>query len=116
MAAKFPPALMKLFAPRPPPTFIKPTGSDPNKPGPHRLGGIASTLQRLREEEEEKVLKGEATEEEKKDTKFKLAAEYERQLKKEEKKRQQEEYKKNVEKNCECVRMVVSRRLTILME
>jgi U1 small nuclear ribonucleoprotein len=100
MAAKFPPALMKLFAPRPAPRFIKPTGPDPDKPGPHKLDGVASVLQRLREEEEEKVMKGEATGEEGKDKSFKLAAEYERQLKKEQKKKQQEEYKKNLEKNC----------------
>ncbi len=47
------------------------------------------------------MLKGEATEEEKKDKKIKLAAEYERQLNKEEKKKQQEDYKKDLEKNCE---------------
>ncbi len=103
MAAKFPPALMKLFQPRPPPPFIKPTGPDPDKQGPHALSGVAATLQRLREEEDAKVMTGEGTEGgEKADNKVKLAKVYEIQANKETKKKQQEEYKRDLEKNCGC--------------
>jgi U1 small nuclear ribonucleoprotein len=93
---KFPPNLLKLFAPRPPPTFIKPLGRDPHEPGPNKLDGVAEVLKRLHAENEEKML----TEAEGKEKGFTLAREYQRQLKREEKKKQKEEYKKNLEKNC----------------
>jgi U1 small nuclear ribonucleoprotein len=105
IAAKLPPNLLKLFAPRPPPPFFKPVGKDPDEPGPNKLQGVASVVQRLKEEDEERVFKrdneGQGTEGEAVEKKFTLALEYQKQLRKEEAKKQKEEYKKNLEKNCE---------------
>jgi U1 small nuclear ribonucleoprotein len=101
---KFPPNLLKLFAPRPPPPFIKPLGRDPHEPGPNKLDGVADVLKRLHAENEEKLLTeektGQGSEAEGKEKGFTLAREYQRQLRREEKKKQKEEYKKNLEKNC----------------
>lgn len=106
IAAKLPPNLLKLFSPRPPPPFFKPIGKDPDEPGPNKLQGVASVVQRLKEDEEERVFKrdteGQGTEGEAVEKKFTLALEYQKQLRKEEAKKQKEEYKKNLEKNCRC--------------
>lgn len=105
IAAKLPPNLLKLFAPRPPPPFFKPVGKDPDEPGPNKLQGVAAVVQRLKAEDEERVFKrdteGQGTEGEAAEKKFTLALEYQKQLRKEEAKKQKEEYKKNLEKNCE---------------
>jgi U1 small nuclear ribonucleoprotein len=105
IAGKLPPNLLKLFAPRPPPPFFKPVGKDPEEPGPNKLQGVAAVVQRLKEEEEDRVFKrdtaGQGTEGEAVEKKFTLALEYQKQLRKEEAKKQKEEYKKNLEKNCE---------------
>lgn len=102
---KFPPNLLKLFAPRPPPPFIKPLGRDPHEPGPNKLDGVADVLKRLHAENEEKLLTeektGQGSEAEGKEKGFTLAREYQRQLRREEKKKQKEEYKKDLEKNCQ---------------
>lgn len=104
IAAKLPPNLLKLFSPRPPPPFFKPIGKDPDEPGPNKLQGVASVVQRLKQDEEEKVFKrdtaGQGTEGEAAEKKFTLALEYQKQIRKEEAKKQKEEYKKNLEKNC----------------
>ena len=101
---KIPPNLLKLFAPRPPPPFIKPLGRDPHEPGPNKLDGVADVLKRLHAENEEKLLTeektGQGSEAEGKEKGFTLAREYQRQLRREEKKKQKEEYKKDLEKNC----------------
>ncbi|KAJ9094427.1 hypothetical protein QFC21_005966 [Naganishia friedmannii] len=103
IAGKLPPNLLKLFAPRPPPPFFKPVGKDPEEPGPNKLQGVAAVVQRLKEEEEDRVFKrdtaGQGTEGEAVEKKFTLALEYQKQLRKEEAKKQKEEYKKNLEKN-----------------
>lgn len=111
IAAKLPPNLLKLFSPRPPPPFFKPIGKDPDEPGPNKLQGVASVVQRLKQDEEEKVFKrdtaGQGTEGEAAEKKFTLALEYQKQIRKEEAKKQKEEYKKNLEKNCGCRRGVM---------
>lgn len=106
IATKLPPSLLKLFSPRAPPTFFKPVGRDPTEPGPNKLDGLAPVLERVREEDAEKILKADETgggtsEREGKEADFTLAPEWEKQVKKEKQKKQQEEYKKNLEKNCE---------------
>lgn len=105
IAQKLPLNLRKLFAPRQPPDFFKPLGKNPNEPGPNKLDGVAPVLNRIREEEEEKLLKQEETSEQARDgkdgPKFTLAFEWEKQLRREKRKKQKEEYKKNLEKTCE---------------
>jgi hypothetical protein len=105
IASKLPPNLLKLFSPRPPPPFFKPLGKDPDEPGPNKLQGVASVVQRLKEDEEERVFKrdtaGQGTEGEAVENKVTLAPLYQKQVRKEEAKKQKEEYKKNLEKSCE---------------
>jgi U1 small nuclear ribonucleoprotein len=105
IASKLPPNLLKLFSPRPPPPFFKPLGKDPDEPGPNKLQGVASVVQRLKEDEEERVFKrdtaGQGTEGEAVENKVTLAPLYQKQVRKEEAKKQKDEYKKNLEKSCE---------------
>ncbi|EIW70793.1 hypothetical protein TREMEDRAFT_73567 [Tremella mesenterica DSM 1558] len=59
MTSLLPPNLLKLFAPRPPPPFLKPLSRDESKRGPDRLAGVGSLVQRIREQaEDEEVKKG----------------------------------------------------------
>lgn len=56
MTALLPPNLLKLFAPRPLPPFLKPLSKDERIRGPDRLSGVVDLLARAREEAEEAEL------------------------------------------------------------
>lgn len=53
MTALLPPNLLRLFAPRPQPPYLKPLTKEPSIRGPDKLDGISSIVKRLREEAEE---------------------------------------------------------------
>jgi U1 small nuclear ribonucleoprotein len=57
MTALLPPNLLRLFAPRPQPPFLKPLTKDESNRGPNRLQGCGPLVSRLREEAEEAELK-----------------------------------------------------------
>lgn len=57
MTALLPPNLLKLFAPRPQPHFLKPLSKDERQRGPDRLGGCAHLAQRIHEEAEDAEVK-----------------------------------------------------------
>jgi U1 small nuclear ribonucleoprotein len=57
MTALLPPNLLKLFAPRPHPPFLKPPSKDERNRGPNRLGGLAHLAQQIREEAEDAEVK-----------------------------------------------------------
>ena len=57
MTALLPPNLLKLFAPRPQPHFLKPLSKDERQRGPDRLVGCAHLAQRIHEEAEDAEVK-----------------------------------------------------------
>lgn len=57
MTALLPPNLLRLFAPRPQPHFLKPLTRDDSRRGPDALVGVASLVGRLREEAEDAEVK-----------------------------------------------------------
>ena len=56
MTALLPPNLLRLFAPRPQPVFLKPLSKDERQRGPNRLQGCGRLVTRIREEAEEAEL------------------------------------------------------------
>ena len=57
MTALLPPNLLKLFAPRPQPQFLKPLSKDERSRGPNKLSGLGTLAQRIREEAEDAEVK-----------------------------------------------------------
>ena len=57
MTALLPPNLLKLFAPRLQPPFLKPLSKDERNRGPNRLSGTAPLAQRTREDAEDAEVK-----------------------------------------------------------
>ncbi|WVQ82234.1 hypothetical protein IAT38_004362 [Cryptococcus sp. DSM 104549] len=57
MSHLLPPNLLKLFAPRPQPPFLKPLTKDERQRGPNKLGGVGSLVTRIREEAEDAEVK-----------------------------------------------------------
>ena len=57
MTSLLPPNLLRLFAPRPQPQFLKPLTRDEINRGPDRLGGCAELVRRVREEAEDAAVK-----------------------------------------------------------
>jgi len=53
MTSLLPPNLLRLFAPRPQPPFLKPLTKDEKNRGPDRLQGCGQLVKRIREEAEE---------------------------------------------------------------
>jgi U1 small nuclear ribonucleoprotein len=58
MTSLLPPNLLKLFAPRPLPPFLKPLSRDESVRGPNRQRGVATLLQKIKDEAEEAEIKG----------------------------------------------------------
>ena len=56
MTALLPPNLLRLFAPRPQPIFLKPLTKDESQRGPNKLEGCGQLVTRIREEAEEAEL------------------------------------------------------------
>ena len=56
MTSLLPPNLLRLFAPRPLPPFLKPLTRDEINRGPNRIAGCGELVQRIREEAEEAEL------------------------------------------------------------
>lgn len=57
MSHLLPPNLLKLFAPRPQPPFLKPLTRDERIRGPNNLGGVAGLAKRIKEEAEDAEVK-----------------------------------------------------------
>lgn len=57
MTALLPPNLLKLFAPRPQPPFLKPLTKDESNRGPNKLVGINTVVRQAREEAEDEQVK-----------------------------------------------------------
>lgn len=57
MTALLPPNLLKLFAPRPQPPFLKPLTKDQANRGPNKLGGINTVVRQAREDAEDAQVK-----------------------------------------------------------
>lgn len=57
MTSLLPPNLLRLFAPRPQPQFLRPLTKDEADRGPNRLRGCGELVSRLKEEAEEAELK-----------------------------------------------------------
>lgn len=57
MSHLLPPNLLKLFAPRPQPPFLKPLTRDERIRGPNNLGGVAGLARRIKEEAEDAEVK-----------------------------------------------------------
>lgn len=53
MTALLPPNLLRLFAPRPQPPFLKPLTKDDSIRGPNKLVGVGELVKRIREEAED---------------------------------------------------------------
>jgi U1 small nuclear ribonucleoprotein len=58
MTSLLPPNLLKLFAPRPLPPFLKPLSRDESHRGANRQRGVANLLRQIREDAEEAEIKG----------------------------------------------------------
>ncbi|WVQ72744.1 hypothetical protein IAR50_002304 [Cryptococcus sp. DSM 104548] len=57
MSHLLPPNLLRLFAPRPQPPFLKPLTRDERSRGPNKLSGVAHLAQRIKEEAEDAEVK-----------------------------------------------------------
>ncbi|ODO09736.1 hypothetical protein I350_01952 [Cryptococcus amylolentus CBS 6273] len=57
MSHLLPPNLLRLFAPRPHPPFLKPLTRDERSRGPNKLSGVAHLAQRIKEEAEDAEVK-----------------------------------------------------------
>lgn len=57
MTALLPPNLLRLFAPRPAPIYLKPLVKDDADRGPAKMAGISDIVKRLRDEAEENEYK-----------------------------------------------------------
>ncbi|WRT66221.1 uncharacterized protein IL334_003174 [Kwoniella shivajii] len=69
MSHLLPPNLLKLFAPRPHPPFLKPLSKDERVRGPNKLAGVAPLFHRLKEEADEEEIRRGIMEDAKPDTK-----------------------------------------------
>ncbi|WWC70380.1 uncharacterized protein I206_104330 [Kwoniella pini CBS 10737] len=57
MSHLLPPNLLRLFAPRPQPPFLKPLSKDERVRGPNKLAGVAPLFHRLKEEADEEEIR-----------------------------------------------------------
>ena len=99
-----PPNLLKLFAPRPPLPYLRPTNRDPDKIREKRVDGIADILARIKEEETQGMIDAgkELPEgmEEGEEPVFTHAEEIKRQIRREERRKGKEERFKNAKEIC----------------
>lgn len=67
MTSLLPPNLLRLFAPRPPPLYLKPLTKDERDRGPNKLGGVGSLIKRIREEADDEEIRRGKEEDDKRD-------------------------------------------------
>lgn len=104
MTAQLPPNLLKLFAPRPPIPYLRPTGVNPDRPKGHVVRGIAGLFNELKTDaatkEQARLESGVEEEGEEKEEAFTYTEEEKRRIKKEKLEKQRAEWKKNAEASC----------------
>jgi len=87
MTHLLPPNLLRLFAPRPPLVYMRPVDKDMNRVKPKTVGGVASFLEHVKEEQAQSVVNGGKEEGEEIEEAFTLAEETKRQIRREERKK-----------------------------
>jgi U1 small nuclear ribonucleoprotein 70kDa len=104
MTHLLPPNLLKLFAPRPPLPYTRPVGKDPDRVRSKNVGGIASILVEIREDNTAGlIIKGQKEDEEGEEGEektFTHAEETLREIRREERKKQKEEQFKKAKDSC----------------
>lgn len=105
MTHLLPPNLLKLFAPRPPLPYTRPVGRDPDRVRAKNVGGVASILLQIREDNTAGLIsKGQKEDEEGEEGEEKTlthAEETLREIRREERKKQKEELFKKAKDSCE---------------
>lgn len=100
-----PPNLLKLFDPRPPLPYVRPVGRDLNRIKKKRVDGVASLLQRLREESTQELIDAVGKNEQEgmeegEEPVYTHTEETMRQIKREERKRAKEDKFKSAKETC----------------